>query len=54
MNSYVPSPGDSMQIITYVGTLAGDFTTKNFPTLGGGNSFTTSSGSGSYTVSVIS
>ena len=54
VNSYVPSPGDSMQIITYVGTLAGDFTTKNFPTLGGGNSFTTSSGSGSYTVSVIS
>ena len=37
-----------------MGVLVGDFTTKNFPTLSNGNKFTTSSGSGSYTLSVIS
>ena len=38
--------------MTYMGTLTGDFTTKNFPTLGNGDMFETSSGSGSYTLSV--
>jgi len=35
-----------------MGALTGDFTTKNFPSLGSGNKFTSSSGSGSYTLSV--
>ena len=52
VNGFVPTAGDSFQIITYMGTLTGDFTTKNFPTLGNGNKFTTSSGSGSYQLSV--
>ena len=52
VNSFTPTAGDSFQILTYMGALIGDFTTKNFPTLGGGNMFTTSSGSGKYTLSV--
>ena len=52
VNSFVPSAGNSFQIITFMGALTGDFTTKNFPTLGGGNHFQTSSGSGSYTLTV--
>jgi len=52
VNGFVPTAGDSFQIITYMGALTGDFTTENFPTLGNGNKFTTSSGGGSYTLSV--
>ena len=54
VNNFTPIAGNSFQIITYMGALTGDFTTKNFPTLGNGNTFTTSSGNGSYTLSVIS
>ena len=54
VNGFTPAPGDSFQIITYMGVLTGDFSTKNFPTLGSGNTFTSNSGSGSYTLSVIS
>jgi hypothetical protein len=53
VNSFVPATGDSFQIITFMGALTGDFTTKNFPALGGGKMFATSSGSGSYTLSVV-
>jgi hypothetical protein len=35
-----------------MGALIGDFTTKKFPTLGSGDKFTTSSGSGRYTLTV--
>jgi len=52
VGGFVPTAGDSFQIITYMGALTGDFTTKNFPSLGSGNKFTSSSGSGSYTLSV--
>ncbi len=52
IDGFSPSSGDSFQIITYMGTLAGDFDTKNFPALGGGNKFATSFGGGSYTLSV--
>ncbi len=52
VNGFVPTAGDSFQIITYMGALTGDFTTENFPTLGNGDKFKTSSGSGSYTLSV--
>jgi hypothetical protein len=52
LNSFVPAVGDSFQIITSLGLLSGDFATKNFPPLGGGKKFTTSSGSGKYTLSV--
>ncbi len=44
LNSFVPMAGDSWKIITYTGSLTNDFTTKNYPTLGGGDMFTTSSG----------
>jgi outer membrane autotransporter protein len=53
VNSFTPVPGNSFQIITFLGTLAGDFATKNFPALGNGNKFTTSSSPGAYTLSVI-
>jgi hypothetical protein len=53
MNSFTPVPGNSFQIITFLGTLTGDFATKNFPALGNGNKFTTSSSPGAYTLSVI-
>ncbi len=52
VNNFMPTQGQSFQIITFMGTLSGDFTTENFPTLGGGNTFKTSSGSGSYTLTV--
>ena len=52
VNGFVPTAGNSFQIITYMGTLTGDFSTENFPSLGNGDKFTTSSGSGSYTLSV--
>ncbi len=53
VNNFTPALGNSFQIITFMGAPTGDFTTKNFPTLGNGNKFTTSSGSGSYTLTVI-
>ena len=37
VDGFSPTAGDSFQIITYMGTLTGDFTTENFPTLGDGN-----------------
>jgi outer membrane autotransporter protein len=52
VGSFVPATGDVFAIITFMGALSGDFTTKNFPALGGGNKFTTSSGSGNYTLTV--
>jgi hypothetical protein len=52
VDNFVPAQGDSFPILTYVGTLAGDFDTKNFPTLGNGNVFETSAGNGSYTLLV--
>ncbi len=52
VNIFAPVTGDSFQIIAFAGSLTGDFTTKNFPTLGNGYVFTSSSGSGSYTLSV--
>lgn len=52
VNNFMPTQGQSFQIITYMGTLSGDFGTKNYPTLGGGNKFQSSSGSGNYTLSV--
>ncbi len=54
VNGFTPTAGSSFQIITYMGTLAGDFTTDDFPALGGGNTWVTSSGNGSYTLFVIS
>ncbi len=54
VGDFNPGPGDSFQIITYLGTLAGDFTTENFPTLSNGNTLKTSSGGGSYTLTVTS
>jgi trimeric autotransporter adhesin len=52
VDNFVPAQGDSFPILTFMGTLAGDFDTKKFPTLGNGNVFQTSSGSGSYTLLV--
>jgi hypothetical protein len=52
VNGFVPTAGDSFQLIAYMGTLTGDFTTENFPSLASGDKFSTSSGSGSYTLSV--
>ncbi len=53
VNAFTPTAGDSFQILTFLGALTGDFSTRNFPTLGGGNMFTSTSGSGKYTLSVI-
>jgi hypothetical protein len=52
VNGFMPTQGQTFQILTYMGTLAGDFSTENFPPLSGGNTFKTSSGSGSYTLTV--
>ena len=48
VGGFTPQSGDSFQIITYMGALIGDFTTKQFPAPG----YSTSSGSGVYTVVV--
>ena len=34
VNGFMPTAGNSFQIITYMGTLAGDFTTDDFPAPG--------------------
>jgi len=49
---FTPIQGDSFQILTVLGTLTSDFSTKNFPTLGGGLIFVTSTNNGIYTLSV--
>jgi hypothetical protein len=54
VNGFMPTTGNSFQIITYLGTLAGDFTTDDFPALDGGKTWGTGSGSGSYTLFVTS
>jgi hypothetical protein len=53
VHGFVPAVGNSFQIITFMGVLTGDFTTKNFPNLGSPKMFATSSSSGSYTLTVV-
>ncbi len=52
MGGFTPSQGESFQVLTVLGTLTGDFSTKNFPALGGGLVFVTSTNNGMYTLSV--
>jgi len=52
INTFAPANGNSFQILTVLGTLSNDFSTKNFPTLGGGLVFVTSTSNGTYTLQV--
>jgi hypothetical protein len=52
VDGFSPTQGESFSILTVLGTLTGDFSTKNFPTLGGGLIFVISTNHGIFTLSV--